>query len=252
MQELDFQKELRARLQKDPQAVWERIKAFYPAGEIADLKGITPSEDGFNNFAPMEPDYDVVLNNFHYNDQSESDVPLLLSTRTFENNTGVTAQETFSFSKTTEDTFSFGFSVGLKVGTKVSIKAEVPFLGEAAQEISAEFQFSTNTQWTKRISKQWSVADVIPVPPYKTVKVQAFVNQAKVKAEFSADAVATGGRFMVWFDIKDTKNNVREFPVPVSVMLPESERTLHVSGTFDGVEGVKVHTTVDDVKAVPA
>lgn len=252
MQELDFQKELIAQLRKDPQAVWERIKAFYPASEIKDLKGISASEDGFNNFAPMEPDYDVVLTNFHYGDQHTNVAPLLVSTRTYENNTDATIQESFSFSKTTEDTFSFGFDVGLKVGTKASIKAQVPFLGEAAQEISAEFQFSTNSQWTKRISKQWSSQDSIPVPPHTTVQVQGFVKQAKIKADFKGEAVATGGRFLVWFDIKDTVNNVREFPVPVSVMLPEKQRTLHVSGTFEGVEGVETLTKVDDVAVTPA
>lgn len=244
MNEWDVVTELALRIKQDTATAWARVQAYYQRnGQSAQLNHID-SLDGLTEF--YDSDYGITLQDFTYSTPSIVQTPVVVSTRTYQNDGDTEIQEDFEFSKAMEESFTFGFTEGLKVGAKATAKVGLPLVGESEVELSAEVTFQADQQWTNTETKQWSLKTSVPVPAHSTVKITGFITNAKIDTMFSGVAKATKGNVLTWFKLKG-EGGYTEFPIPLVVLLPEDQRVFPVSGSFQGVEGISAYTHVEKV-----
>jgi hypothetical protein len=247
MTESNIQLELKRRLSQDIDGAWKRIQAYYQKiGQSSRLDNYAGF--GWPEFNDPDPYYGLTLQDFTYSTPDVAQVPVIARTATFQNDGDETAQEDFTFTKTITESFTFGFTEGLSVGTKASGKIGLPLVAEGELELHADVTFEANQQWTTTESREWSSQTTVPIPPHQTVKVTGFVTNANINTTFSGRATATKGLVGVWCNLKGS-NSHDMISVPLTVLLPDDDmRSVPVSGTFHGVEGISTYTHVEIVK----
>lgn len=243
MKEWDIAAVLAERIRQDMAGAWARVKAYYDEiGQSAELDGIAGLE-GLTQF--YDDNYGITLRDFTYSTPEVVQRPIVASTRTYQNDGNTEITDEFQFTKTMEESFTFRFTEGLKVGTKATASIGLPLVGESEVELSAEITFQADEEWSKTETKEWTLRTTVPVPPHSNVKVTGFITNAAIDATFSGVAKATRGLVLTWFRME--QGGYTEFPVPLVVLLPESQRTVPLSGSFRGVEGINAYTRVEDV-----
>ncbi|HEX5155519.1 MAG TPA: ETX/MTX2 family pore-forming toxin [Parafilimonas sp.] len=244
MKELDIVAEMTSAYKNDLPNAWERVKNYYQNLSPETLKGIK-GLDPQGNTDFYAPDYGIVISDFNYTSVNPSFTPNEVADQTLINNGTTTVDETFSFKKASQDNFKFGFSEGLKVGTKASAKVKLPFVGEGTAEVSAEITFNANQEWSKSNAEEWTYTTRIPVPPNSKIRCTGFIKYSNINCPFTANVKATDGMVLTWFQLEN--GTYTEFPVPLTILLTEQQRTFQVSGKFDGGEGVSVYSQIDPI-----
>ena len=67
------------------------------------------------------------------------------------------------------------------------------------------------------------------------------IKNAKSTGVFSGVARATSGNVLVWFKL--ASGGYTEWPLPLTVLLTKDQRTVAVSGSYSGIEGVLTEWT---------
>ncbi|MGR0482725.1 MAG: ETX/MTX2 family pore-forming toxin [Candidatus Electronema sp. V4] len=243
MKEWDFLSELGQRIKQDTTGAWARVQAYYQQiGKTSFIDDID-SLDGLTAFD--DDDYGITLQDFTYSTPDVVPMPVEASIRIYQNDGDTEIQEYFEFTKTMEESFTFGFTEGLKVGTKATAKVGLPLVGESEIALSAEVMFQSDQYWTQTETKGWALKTVVPVSAHSMVKITGFINNAKINATFSGVAKATKGSVLTWFKLKG--HGYTEAVVPLVILLPEDKRTVPLSGSFQGIEGISAYTHVEKV-----
>lgn len=245
MKEWDILSELGSRIKQDTAGAWARVQAYYQQiGQSSEL-------DNFDNLTGLtmfyDSDYGITLQDFTYSTPEVVQTPMVVDTRTYQNDGDTQVLDEFSFTKTVEESFTFSFTEGLTVGTTATAKVGLPLIGESEVELSAEVTFQAEQQWAKTETHEWSLKTTVPIPAHSTVKITGFITNAKIDATFSGIAKATKGKVLTWFALKGVDAGFTEIYIPLVVLLPEEQRVFPISGSFQGVEGISSYTHVEKV-----
>lgn len=197
---------------------------------------------------PTQSDLALVLSNFVLSEQSVSKGADIIRTDSFLNDSNATVTESFTYSKTEVDTFSFKFAQGLKVGTKAEVKAGLSFLATAKVEVSGEISFNAEQSWSTQVSETFSDTVAIQVPPHSRVAATATLETAKGTYGFTADARVTNSKISVLMFLEKVGGGGESFSTPLDVMLPDdADMVVPLSGTLNGALGVTVTVTTEPI-----
>ncbi|WP_225902689.1 ETX/MTX2 family pore-forming toxin [Pseudanabaena sp. PCC 6802] len=239
--EIDVQKQIESIILNDTDNIFLKVKEY-----VAQTSTIDVSK--FKSIAWVDC-YEVYVDlvDFKYSDVVTNYTPEIVGERIYTNDTGTSSlDDTFTYSKTLTESFTFGFSEGLKVGASAKFKAGLPIIGEGEVSLDAEVSFTANQSWTQTESRTWSQSTKVTVPPHSDIKVTAFISQADINSKFTGTARATDGHIQMGVYIDDPKN-IQDLIIPIVAILTDEQRGFPLSGTFAGVEGVLSYTKVEPV-----
>jgi hypothetical protein len=134
-------------------------------------------------------DVHIELFEMAYRDLNVEDPrPIALQSSLFVNDTGETAEQTFSVDKTTSDSFAWSLTEGIEVGSEVTVK--VPLIADAKASMKLKFE-STQTQSTS-VDRHWGYSAKIPIPPHSKLETTFSVLEGVVNTPFTATFQARG------------------------------------------------------------
>jgi len=244
MQQWDILSELESRIKQDTAGAWARVQTYYQQiGQSSVLEGLDYL-DGETLFD--DSDYGITLQDFTYSTPDIVKTPIVVDSRTFQNDLDISEQQEFTFDKELAETFTLSFTKGLSVGAKATAKVGLPLLGQSEVELSTQITFQAEQQLSKTETHRWTLRTPVEIPPRTTVKVTGFITNAQIRATFSGIAKATKGTVLTWFKLKGDRGWT-EFRVPLVVLLPEGQRVFPISGNFEGVEGISTYTRVEKI-----
>jgi len=121
----------------------------------------------------------------------------ILTGNTYENNSSVSQQVSFTVSETITKSNNWNVTAGLEIGAKVSAEVEggIPGLGSAKSTVegSVTISASAGKGGSDEVSQNWSETRNINIAPYKIMRVCASVNEQKsTRVPFSIPLYAKG------------------------------------------------------------
>lgn len=169
--------------------------------------------------------------------------PSSIDSTEYRNDSPTTDSQTWVTSKTTTDSFTYGFEEGIELGVTASFDVKIPFVGGGGVELSTNLSFKANQETTKTDERTWSVSTTINMPPYTLTKATLLLYEDMFNTRYHAHVTIIGGTLAVQnqpagIDIVMLKD--RWLP-----LMSHDERTVVTSGTFKAARGS--HTRVDKV-----
>jgi len=247
MNEIDLLAVMRQRLVDNP------APAFARAVQWLQDEGRDTSElESFATDFDFYDDYGIVISDFSVAKQDAERDASIIAEKRYNNEGNVNLEDTFTYTKTTQSSFTFKFTEGLKIGTKVTTEAKIPIVNVGGKvEISGEFTFGAEQSWTTVKTETFSDSLKIQVPPHSTVEAVATLSTEHGSFSFSALATATATRTNVWvtFKLKHGKGYTERL-IPLGVLLPsEADRQVGVSGTLADSLGISVNVDTRNLTA---
>jgi len=136
-----------------------------------------------------------------YSEPITSNGDIVVPSQTLTNHTDIQQTQSFSWSKTTTDTFSWSFTEALKVGVTVSGSAGVPLVAEGKVSATVELTLSSTQTKTESAAQTWSVNQPVLVPAHTWVKCQSVISTNSDSIAFIA-AAQVRGYVAIWFENK--------------------------------------------------
>lgn len=136
-----------------------------------------------------------------YSDPITTDGDLVVPSQTLINATDIQQTQSFSWTKSTTDTFSWSLTEALKVGVTVSGSAGVPLVAEGKVSATVELNLSSTQTTTESATQTWTVNQPVLVPPHTWVKCQSMISTNSDSIAFFATAQVQG-YVAIWFQDK--------------------------------------------------
>lgn len=193
----------------------------------------------------------------NYSEPITSDGDIVVPSQTLTNYTNVQQTQTFSWTKSTTDTFSWSITEALKVGVTVSGSAGVPLVAEGKVSATVELNLSSTQTTTESATQTWSVNQPVLVPPQTWVKCESIISTNSDNIAFYATAQVQG-YVAIWFENKVNGHWLWFYPIggvlqdvishkiidTTSYSVVDSKTiSAGVSGTCTGAFGVNIVTT---------
>lgn len=110
----------------------------------------------------------------------------------FINNTSIEQSQVFKKETSVTETSSWQMKEGLKIGMKTKSKADLPLVGSAELELSAEISVErTDAGGTSKTTK-YSVDMPIKVPPHSMVEATSEIEKLEISADFTINVILGG------------------------------------------------------------
>ncbi|MFP1762023.1 ETX/MTX2 family pore-forming toxin [Lonsdalea quercina] len=117
---------------------------------------------------------------------------ILAADQKLTNNTSVQQSETFTWSKSLTNTFTWAITEAIKVTSKLSFSIGIPVIAEGKIEESVEISVSATETTTTTGTTTWGLAQPVIVPPNSSVECISIVNQNTASLDFSATGEIVG------------------------------------------------------------
>lgn len=108
------------------------------------------------------------------------------------NSTSIQQSETFSWSKSLTNTFTWSITEAIKITSKLSFSVGIPVIAEGKIEESVEISVSATETTTITGTTTWSISEPVIVPPNTKVECLSVVNQNTASLDFSATGEIVG------------------------------------------------------------
>ena len=134
----------------------------------------------------------MALSNVHFDlDHAVMGAPQLLQPviEDIANPSNAPQQPTFTFEIDYAETKRWSAAFGIKVGIQASIEAGIPIIADGKITISTEFSFSYTWGAEDTVTRKFTSAIPVNVPPNSHIIAKASVSTVQVTVPYSADAV---------------------------------------------------------------
>lgn len=124
----------------------------------------------------------------------------------YDNATSVTQSETFAYTATSTQSFTWSITEALSVGVEISATEGVPAVASSSQKISVSLKLSSTQGATNTNQQSWSVSNPVQVPAQSSVKCDMVINAQTYNINFTQQ-VSIDGYVAIWFNDKVDWNN---------------------------------------------
>jgi hypothetical protein len=119
----------------------------------------------------------------------------------YDNNTTVQQSETFQYTATSQQSFTWSITESLSIGIEISATEGVPDVASSTQKVSVNLSLSSTQGATSSNTQSWNVNNPVVVPPNSSVKCDMVINSQSYNINFT-ESVLLAGYVAIWFNDK--------------------------------------------------
>jgi hypothetical protein len=113
----------------------------------------------------------------------------------------VQQSETFQYTATTTQSFTWSITESVSVGIEISATEGVANVASSSQKFTVTLSFSATQSKTTTNSQSWTVNNPVAVPPDSSVKCDMVLNTQSYNINFTT-SVLVSGYVAIWFNDK--------------------------------------------------
>jgi len=119
----------------------------------------------------------------------------------YDNNSTIQQSETFSYTATSSQSFTWSITESISVGVEISATEGVPNVASSTQKVTVTLSFSATQSQTKTNTQSWTINNPVLVPKDSSVKCDMVLNTQSYDINFTAAVLVTGS-VAIWFNDK--------------------------------------------------